>query len=149
MSSRGCGQLGYHAYCGTGCEIGLESKRVAALLSEQFKTGMREGMRGAASFGAERSQEMVGSHSPLAEWKAQKGDDEFVASVKKQYGRLRYLFDATQDPEVGTMSLAVALATSLRLEGQSPDIFDRAMGIIEKYGEAEVPSEAEVDIART
>lgn len=140
-------RLGYHAYCGTGCEVGLQKERVDALLREQFKTGMREGMRGAASFGPDKSRDMVAEHSPLPEWKAEKDDSGFVTRVKAQYARLRYLFDVTDDPEVATMSLAVALGLSMKQPGHEADIFDRAMRVAASYGDISLDSAPETSDA--
>lgn len=50
---------GYDALCRMKCEVSLQAGNVRAEMQEQFKAGMRQGMKGRATFGAEKSTEMA------------------------------------------------------------------------------------------
>ena len=112
-------KLGYHAYCGNWCETAQEGAAVRARLNEQFKAGMRQGMRGATSFGADQSRKMLEDMSLLPSWNP---TSDNVLEVKKKSDLLRFQLDAADDLTDSTMALAVALGFALR-QAQDPSAF--------------------------
>lgn len=134
-------RLGYHAHCGNNCEVGVSVQSVKAQLREEFKKGMREGMRGRATFGAQQSAEMAGKYSLLPEWKPEKNDSEFIASVKEKYDKVRFAFDAQDDLNMSGTALAVALGVALRETDDPRAAVARVMAIVSEYaGVTESPA---------
>lgn len=105
---------GLHTHCGRACEHNLAAERVTAAIQQEFRKGMRQGMRGALTFGDQETRKMVADFTLLPTWKldgASVGD--FKARVLSKYNELAQITDASDSREVWASALAVALGNTL------------------------------------
>jgi hypothetical protein len=62
------------------CEVALQAANVRAEMQEQYKAGLRQGMKGRVTFGAEKSTEMTIQHSLLPKWDRAEDNTEHVGT---------------------------------------------------------------------
>jgi hypothetical protein len=115
------------------CEVALQAANVRAAMQEQFKAGMREGMKCRATFGPEKSTEMAVKHSLLPEWNRAEDDNEHVGLVKAKYAELRLAFDAIDDPVVAAKALAVAVGCAATQTNNPVSVLETAQIIATGY----------------
>jgi hypothetical protein len=125
---------GYHAHCGTNCDQGREAVHFRQRLIEEYKKGMRQGLRGALTFGPEESKKMLDDMNLLPQWARTDSDTPFTEQVKAKYSQIAAMTDATDDVGAWITALAVALGVSI---GQLEDPisgFESAIDTVRSYG---------------
>jgi len=137
-------KLGYHALCRLKCDASLASENVRVQLREEYKKGLRQGMRAAATFGTDESRKMVAEHSSLPEWKRKENDDEFTAAVKEKYDQIRFAFDVTDELNVSVTALAVALGTTSATAEDPGRALTVACGVAAEYAGVPDPTTAKI-----
>ena len=126
-------KLGYHALCRMKCDVQLQAQHVRRELDERFRAGMRQGIRGAATFGTDETWKMVEPHSLLPEWAPKPGDDDFEQQVKARYRQIRFAFDVTDDLAVAVTALSVALGVAVRQADDPADALQKASNTAADY----------------
>lgn len=126
---------GYHAHCGTACEQGQQAERIKVLLSEAFKKGAREGMRGRTTFGPEDRAKILEGTTLLPDWSAAETDSDLQSSVRDRYLRIAAQTDAADNPNVWLAALAVAAGVCAKKDSDPASALRDAFGVACGYAD--------------
>lgn len=95
---------------------------------------MRQGMRGAQTFGPEESKKILNDMNLLPQWASTDSDAPFAEQVKAKYGQIAAMTDATDDIGAWVTALAVALGVSIGQLEDPRSRFESAIDTVRSYG---------------